>query len=53
VKRIPLFTSVLAPGRPFGFTNEGLGEAGNLHARYPEIVQRMKKTPEGITAADH
>tara|TARA_B100000925_G_scaffold93551_3_gene68010 strand:- start:14226 stop:14387 length:162 start_codon:yes stop_codon:yes gene_type:complete len=53
VKPVPLFIPVRVPGRPFGFTDEGLGEAGNLPARYPEIAQRMKKAPEEIMAADH
>tara|TARA_B100001115_G_scaffold132873_1_gene100553 strand:- start:635 stop:796 length:162 start_codon:yes stop_codon:yes gene_type:complete len=53
VKRIPLFIPVPALGRPFGFTNEALGEADYLYARYPEIVQRLKKAPEEIMAADH
>ena len=53
MKRIPLFIPVRVLGRPFGFTNEGLGEASNLHARYPEIAQRMRKAPEEIMAADH
>lgn len=52
VKRIFLFLPVRALGRSFGYTNEGLGEAGNLHARYPEIAQRMRKAPEEIMAAD-
>ncbi|MEO1824248.1 MAG: hypothetical protein ABGZ31_00960 [Roseibacillus sp.] len=52
MKRISLFLPVRALGRPFGYTNEGLGEAGNLHACYPEIAQRMKKAPEDIMAAD-